>query len=135
MKVTKLIREFVEDEVSKVYDTKVNPYAEQARDDADVIQAFKEKLKAQQEETVEQFMAEVQLFDTDHRGNAHPYKVSYSIPSFYYAKTQAMINKEKWDANIKQAKKEKIREIILALELGANRQELLDMIAKLTEDV
>ena len=135
MKVTKLIREYVESEVSKIYDSKVNPYTEQAKDDADVIQAFKEKLIAQQKSTIDEFMAVTDLFDIDHYGNVHHFKYSASIPSFCHAKTQAMIEEMKWNTENKRAKNEKIREIILSLELGASRQELIDMIAKLTEDV
>lgn len=133
MKVTKFIREYVEEEVSKVFDNRVNPYLEQSLDDSDMINAFKEKLIAQQKKSIEDFMSQVNLFEKDHYGNVNRLKYSTSIPSFYNAKTQAMLNKENWDIENQRAKKAKIREIIIALELGASRKELNEMISKLLE--
>jgi hypothetical protein len=45
-----------------------------------------------------------------------------------------MVDERTWNEENKKAKNAKIREIMLALELGANRQELNDMINKLLED-
>lgn len=43
MKVTKLIREYVEERVSKVYDAKENPYAYQAELDKKKLEDFQER--------------------------------------------------------------------------------------------
>ena len=133
MKVTKLIREYVEEQVSKVYDAKQSPYAEQAKLDKQMIKDFENDLHKQQRELIETFLAKNQLLDRYH--NYQPLTtVSTHIPCFYYAYTQAMIDDEKWESENRKLKKDKIREIMLNLELGANRQELNEMIAKLMED-
>lgn len=134
MKLTKLIKEFVEEEVSKVYNAKVNPYTEQAKSDREKIEALKVTIRSRQKETIDSFMAEMPLYDKDSRNNVCPFTYSTSVPSFYHAKTQAMIDEEMWIVNNNTAKREKIREIFINLELGSNRQDLLDMIAKLKED-
>lgn len=134
MKVTKLIREYVEEQVSKVYDAKVNPYSEQAELDKKKIEAFKEELKAQQIETITRFMSENELFEEHYRSGFTPFEISTSIPSFYHVKTKAMVDESKWAEENRRNKKAKIRDIILALELGANRQELNDMIAALLKE-
>jgi hypothetical protein len=134
MKVTKLIREYVEEQVAKVYDAKVNPYSEQAESDRQMLKAFEEKLRTQQREAIEKFISENELFE-DGWGGLKPKTVSTTVPGFTYTLTRAIIDEKKWKEENKKAKNAKVREIILTLELGANRQELNDMIAKLMEDV
>ena len=133
MKVTKLLREYVEEQVGKVYDAKVNPYTKQADNDRQKLKAFEEKLRNQQRKEIDKFLSENKLFVDDWRG-LRPAEVGTSTPSFYGCKTQAMIDEKKWNENTKNAKNAKIREIMVSLELGANRQELTDMIAKLMEE-
>lgn len=133
MKVTKLIREYVEEQVSKVYDSKENPYSKQAELDKQMLEDFQNELRTKQREAIEKFSSENELFDKSWDG-FKPYKISTTVPSFYYCFTHAMIDEIKWNEENQRVKKSKIREIILALELGANRQELNDMIAKLLED-
>jgi hypothetical protein len=133
MKVTKLIREYVTDEVSKVYDAKVNPYSEQAKIDRETLTTFTEYLRTQQRESIKEFIADKALFEEGWKG-LRPYEISLSVPSFYYVKTQAMIDEKKWNEENNHAKNVKIRDIILSLELGANRQELNDMLAELLKE-
>lgn len=133
MKVTKLIREYVEEQVAKVYDAKVNPYSEQAESDRQMLKAFEEKLRTQQREAIEKFISENELFE-DCWGGLKPKTVSTTVPGFTYTLTRAIIDEKKWKEENKKAKNAKVREIILTLELGANRQELNDMIAKLMEE-
>ena len=134
MKVTKLIREYVTEQVSKVYNDKVNPYSEQAELDRQKIEAFREELKNQQREAIEKFASENEVFEEGWRGAVNPFKVSTSVPSFHYVVTKAMMDEKKWREENEKAKLSKIREILLALELGANRQELNDMIAELLKE-
>ena len=130
MKVTKLIREYVEEQVAKVYNAKVNPYSEQAEIDRQKLKAFEEEIRDQQRKAIEKFLSENELFEDKYSG-FKPKTVCTSIPSFRYCYTQAMVDEHKWNEDNKRNKSAKIREIMLALELGANRQELNDMIAKL----
>lgn len=134
MKVTKLIREYVEEQVSKVYNAKVNPYSEQAKIDKQKLEAFEDELRKQQRQAIEKFASENELFEEHWHCEIHPYNVSTSIPSFRYCLTQAMIDEKRWNEENNKNKSAKIREIMLALELGANRQELTDMITKLLEE-
>jgi hypothetical protein len=136
MKITKLIREYVEEQVAKVYDTKTNPYSEQAESDRQKLKAFTEELHKLQSEAIEKFRSENELFEYGWGELRSNIKVTTSVPSFNYYYTKAMVDERKWNEENKRNKKEKIREIMLALELGANRQELNDMITKLLgEDV
>lgn len=133
MKVTKLIREYVEEQVSKVYDAKQSPFAEQAKLDKQMIKDFERELHNQQKDLIEAFLIKTPLFD-HYRKDKPLENVSTNIPSFYYAYTKAMIEDEHWHQENTKIKAAKIREIMLNLELGASRQELNDMIAKLMED-
>lgn len=132
MKVTKLIREYVEAQVSKVYDAKENPYSKQAEIDRQKLMDFEEELRNQQRELIEKFLSENELF-RECWNELTPATVNTSIPSYRYYVTQAIINEKKWKEENKKEKNTKIRDIMLALELGANRQELNDMIQKLLD--
>lgn len=135
MKVTKLIREYVEDEVAKVYDVKVNPYSEQAKLDRQKIEELKKELVRQQIETITKFTSENELYERGWSTNLmRPYKVSTCIPGFNYCCTQAMVDEEEWKNENTRLKREKVREIIVNLELGATKQELNEMIVKLMEE-
>lgn len=130
MKVTKLIREYVEEEVGKVYDAKVNPYAEQAKLDYQKIKDFEEQLNEIKYKAVQAFILENGIYNRNSREPVEP----SSNPSLFSWRTKAMLDEQDWKAKNNDIKKAKIREIMLALELGANRQELNEMIAKLLED-
>ena len=132
MKVTKLIREYVEEQVAKVYNSKENPYSKQAKLDKQTIEDFQKELHRQQREAIDTFLANTPLFEG--WSNNCPLKVSTSVPGFSRAKTRAMVDEENWKTENSRQKSAKIREIMLSLELGANRQELNDMIAKLMEE-
>lgn len=131
MKVTKLIREYVEEQVSKVYDAKVNPYAKQAEIDLKTIEEFEEQLRSTQQEQIDKFLSEFPLFNSYTR---EPTTRKAYAPNFTYDMSQAMQDKNDWDRENTKQKKAKVRDIIIALELGANRQELNDMIEKLMDE-
>ena len=130
MKVTKLIREYIEEQVSMVYDAKTNPYAEQANRDRQKIRDFGDTLRKQQQAAIDQFVAEMPVYDSWRDWG--PFKPEPRCPDFGRARSKAMMEKERWEKENQKAKAAKIREIMLAVELGANRTELNDMIEKLT---
>lgn len=131
MKITKLIREYVEEQVSKVYDAKKNPYSEQATIDKQKLKDFTAELRQQQQILIDKFLSENEIFEDDWRGFRRKTTASTNVPSFDYCKTQAIMDEKKWTDENTKAKNAKIREIMINLELGANRQELSDMIASL----
>lgn len=133
MKVTKLIREYVEEQVSKVYDAKENPYTRYAKLDEMKLEDFQNELHKQQRELIDEFFQENDLY---HAWSGELVKQMHTkCPDITGSfKTKAMIEKSKWDRENKRQQDVKVREIMVALELGANRQELNDMIAKLLED-
>ena len=130
MKITKLIREYVIDEVSKVYKAKLNPYKEQAAVDREKILGFRAELKRIQQEAIDKFVDEMNLMNRDGTNRC---TVEASVPHMVWACTEAMVNEQKWEKENRLAEDRKIKEILTALELGATRQDLLDMIAKLQE--
>lgn len=132
MKVTKLIREYITEQVSKAYDAKNNPYFEQAELDRQKLKAFEEELRNQQRKSIETFLSENELFGR--YDSSKITTISTQIPSVSYYLTQAIIDERTWKEENIRAKRTKISEIILALELGANRQELNDMIENLLKD-
>lgn len=131
MKITKLIREYVQDEVNKVFNAKQNPFSEQAARDREMILAFKEELRAAQQVMLDKFVADNQLMKDD---GSQLYRAEASVPSFFWAQTVAMRNEVKWKNNNKQERLGTIKRILTALELGANRQDLHNMIAELKEE-
>lgn len=133
MKVTSNIREYIKAEVAKILDSKVNPYAEQAKADKQMIDDFCKELLDVQRKMIDEFIEDKALLDGYH-GGKDKLVISTSCPSFYYARTPAMIEQEKWEKEHKEYKVTKTREIIAKLELGANRQELEAMLAELLNE-
>lgn len=133
MKVTATIREYIRAEVAKILDTKVNPYAEQAKADKQKINDLVDEIYKVQKEMVDKFIAETGLLDS-WRDKLTPFNANLSAPSFHYAVTPAMLDSKKWEEEHNKYKESKTREIIAKLELGANRQELEAMLAELMED-
>lgn len=133
MKVTKLIREYIEEQVSNVYDAKVNPYTEQAKADKEMLTTFQNDLHCQQKKMLDEFMEKNKLFCD--WGNHSPIEsISTSVPGIYRYYTKAMLDEELWRKENNRCKHIKIKEIMVNLELGATRQELNEMIAKLLEE-
>jgi hypothetical protein len=120
----------VEEQVSKAYATKQNPYSEQAKLDAQMIEDFIKRFEQIKLEAVQEFILKNQLFSNYDKTPI----IATSDPYFSRWRTQAMLDEQTWKNENNKLKNLKIREIMLALELGANRQELNDMIAKLLEE-
>lgn len=60
--------------------------------------------------------------------------ISTNCPIITSYNTFAIKQKVDWDRENKRLKNAKIKEILLALELGADRKELEDMLARMLED-
>jgi len=133
MKITKLIREYVTEEVSKVYDAKVNPYTKYADVDRNNLKWFQEELKRKQRALIEEFASKNELFRYTFDGYK-PSRIEPTAPCLTHYYTKAMVDEREWDSENTCQKNAKIREILMNLELGANRQELIEMIAKLMEE-
>ena len=134
MKVTKLIREYVTAKVEEAYSLKRCPYTEQADKDREALKALTDELLAMQEERIQQFCLEHELLEDRWSGGFAPYKIVAQVPSFYHVNTRAMIDEKEWKTELKAQKLAKTREIMVALELGANRNELNEMIAALLKE-
>lgn len=131
MKITRLIREYVTDEVTKVYEAKLNPYTEQAEMDRQKILSFRAELKAIQQEALDKFVVEMNLMNRDGSSRC---TIEASVPYMQWAVTQAMFNEQMWIKENRVLRDRKIKEILTALELGATRLDLLDMMEKLKEE-
>lgn len=132
MKVTRLIREYVSNTISEAYSKKNNPYKESADADRKLIESFKKQLELDQENALRKFIIENGIMDTYHK---RAYKIQTCVPSFAFLGTQAMIDEKEWNAEQERIKKKKIDDVILSLELGANRAELDEMLKKIIDEI
>lgn len=136
MKVTATIREYIKAEIAKIFDAKVNPYTEQAERDKEMIEAFGAHLRAVQQEMIDQFITDNNLFEYNrYIGKTNRCVLHASSPGFSYVVTPAMIDARKWDEEQVANKASKTREIIAKLELGASRTELEAMLAELASNI
>lgn len=131
MKITRLVREYVTDEVHKAFYAKENPYAAQAKADEESIRDFKRLLKEQQEAAVKEFVSRHEVYSSWSGG---PYGVSSCVPSFHDMETPAMKKSKEWEKDRANKEVRKVRDILVALELGANRDELKAMIEELLNE-
>lgn len=130
MKVTSNIREYIKEEISRILDSKVNPYSEQAKVDEKMIEDFCRELRDTQKAMVDQFIEDNELMDS-WRGRNTKYIATISTPILGHAVTPAMLKAKEWEEENHKYKASKTREIIAKLELGANRSELEAMLAEL----
>jgi hypothetical protein len=128
MKVTKLIREYVTEKVSEVYDSRVNPFTEQAKADKEMLDRFEEELRNNQQAMLDGFVSEHELYCYwgDHEPATKFTATTCSIGNYL---TKSMMDERRWRYENNRQKKAKIQEIILNLELGATRKELDEMLA------
>lgn len=134
MKVTANIREYIREEVAKILDSKVNPYAEQAKADKQLIENFCNELRDAQKAMIDQFIEDNELVDT-WCGRNTKFHTSVSTPGFGHASTPAMLKAKQWEDENEKFKVSKTREIIAKLELGANRDELKAMLDELASNM
>ena len=130
MRVTKTIKEFIETEVTKVYEPKVNNVGKEYYDR---IAKCDEELEALVARTNEEALAIAKKYDLgfyDYSGDAVDF--IYSCKDAKNTAESNAIAEEKRE--LREEKVAKINNIIIDLELGAmNKQELLEAIAKLGE--
>lgn len=133
MKVTKLIREYVEEQVASVYVPAIKKLEDQQKEEAKEREAAKERIK--------QIVAEaeakaIMTLETEFpsyiirpmnysRTNFHTMVCTSSSPEYYNPELEQRID------DLKTAKVKAIKSILTDLELGATRKELDEMIAKL----
>lgn len=132
MKVTKYIREYVEDEVSRIYDAKKNPFAESLERDNFEIENFKESIQQEVIKRVQEFADQHGFVDYAGR----PYvaeKSAYINLGGIGPKISA--DYSRWNEKNRKEKADKVRDILISLELGATKSELTDMIAALTQEI
>lgn len=129
MKVTKIIREYVEEQVGKIYDNKI----------VDVWE-MKENLRTEVENIVNEYLQQVNdnIINILKKENIEvvPYCkndsfiVDLARLDFPQVNKQNDINRE-----LTREKGQKIREILATLELGGTKKDLDEMLAKIAEEV
>lgn len=124
MRVTKLIREYVEKNVKAIYEPKIEAVGEE-------YQARKEALEEQLDDLVKQADVSARKIIAD-AGFEIRYNRDYFIHSYggVYIKKLEDENNAKRNA-LHAEMREKINDILLNLELGATRAELDEMIKNL----
>ena len=135
MKATKLIREYVENEVAKAYESRKNPHKEQAERDKVLISAFRKELKEQQAHMMEKFIVKYGIVGSRSGLPIPTSDVGTSTPSLYDWATEDMFLAEKWEQQNQRDRARKTREILVNLELGATKTELQEMMQKMLEEI
>ena len=133
MKVTKLIREYVEEQVASVYAPAIKKLEDQQKEEAKEREAAKERIKQIVEEAeakaIMTLETEFPSYITRPMGYNHSkfYNMvcASSSPEYYNPELEQRI------FDLKTAKVKAIKSILTDLELGATRKELDEMIAKL----
>ena len=133
MKVTKLIREYVEEQVASVYAPAIKKLEDQQKEEAKEREAAKERISQIVEEaeakaimTLEtEFPSYITRPTGYHRSKFYNMVCVSSSPEYYNPELEQRIS------DLKTAKVKAIKSILTDLELGATRKELDEMIAKL----
>ena len=133
MRVTKLIREYVEDSVREAYAPKINACDADYRKKTDEVNKILTKMAEEFDTAAKEVIKENGLsVDIEYyRGNKEATIVSYR--SSFGNKEYAAVAKE-IDALVGE-RNEKIKEILLTLELGGTKAELDEMLKKIKEEV
>ena len=135
MKVTRVIREYVEKEIKDAYNAKKNPYSEQADADRKMIKDFEIELGQMLNEKIEAFFGKHELYSLYSHKDAKleaPKKEYYSIGS---VATKAMREENKWFTENNNACSVAIRNILMDIELGGTKSELKTIIAAALEEI
>lgn len=133
MKVTKLIREYVEEQVTSVYAPAIKKLEDQQKEEAKEREAAVERIKQIVEEaeakaimTLEtEFPSYITRPMNYSRTDFRTMVCSNNRPEYYNSELEQRISE------LKTAKVKAIKSILTDLELGATRKELDEMIAKL----
>lgn len=121
MRVTKLIREYVEKSVKEVYQPKIASVGEEYQSRKDALEEQLDAFIKQADETAKKMIADA--------GFELRYNRDYYLQSYggVYIQELEDENRAKKDALYTEMK-EKINDILLNLELGATRAELDEML-------
>lgn len=133
MKVTKLIREYVEEQVTSVYAPAIKKLEDQQKEEAEAREAAAERISQIVEEaeakaimTLEtEFPSYITRPMSYNRTKFHTMVCVSSRPEYYNPELKQRID------DLKTARAKAIKSILTDLELGATRKELDEMIAKL----
>lgn len=123
MRVTKLIREYVTEEVNKIYNPRINAVGADYMAEKDKLEEDIQKIIDEANEKVLQMMSELG-YECSHYYNQEKVVVlrgSITNPEKY---NQTNIEK----TELKKARDNKIKDILINLELGATRAELDEML-------
>ena len=128
MRVTKLVREYVTKEVSKVYDEPIKNATKDYDDEKEMIENQFQAILDEANEKAEAILSK-------HKG----YEIRYCNKK-PFNRSGTLFNFDKWnDGQIKaeelrQEKLNKIDDILITLELGGTKAELEEMIKNITID-
>lgn len=133
MKVTKLIREYVEEQVTSVYAPAIKKLEDQQKEEAEMREAAAERIKqiAEEAEAKAVMTLETEFPSYITRPTSYNRSKFYCMvdicrhPEYYNPELKQRID------DLKTARAKAIRSILTDLELGATRKELDEMIAKL----
>lgn len=131
MKVTKLIREYVKAEVSKVYDAIPNPYEEADKELKEKYKALCELLEHEAGFKLTEFMNQNEIT----HWNGSKYSADEFCIRFPTPKYPNTDNCCKFRENICAQKEAKIRDILITLELGATKDDLVNLIEQMKAEV
>lgn len=133
MRVTKLIREYVEDSVREVYAPKINACGADYRKKTDEVNTILTKMADEFNAVAKEVIKESGLSVDIEYGTEDKEVTIVSYRSRFGNKEYAAVAKE-IDALVCE-RNEKIREILLTLELGGTKAELDEMLKKIKEEV
>lgn len=133
MRVTKLIREYVEDSVREMYAPKINACGADYKKKTDEVNKILAKLADEFNTAAKEVIKENGLSVDSEYGTKDKEVTIISYRSRFGNKEYASVAKE-MDALIYE-RNEKIREILLTLELGGTKAELDEMLKKIKEEV
>ena len=128
MRVTKLVREYVTKEVSKVYDEPIENATKEYRKEVAVIDSQLKTILDEANEKAKTILAKFKGYEVKYN-EGKPFSRSGSVFNF-----------DKWNngqikANeLRQEKLNKIDDILITLELGGTKAELEEMIKNITID-
>lgn len=131
MRVTKLIREYVESSVKEMYASKIDACGEDYRKKDNEVQKKIEELLEETELRAKQIIAECGLTVDKDINNTEQ-----NILTYYHRfgrETSLEVYSER--KKIIAERDEKIKEILLTLELGGTKAELDEMLKKIKEEV
>ena len=131
MRVTKLIREYVESSVKEMYAPKINACGEDFRKKDNEVQKRIEKLLEETELRAKQIVTECGLTVDKNIDETEQDILTY-YHRFGREASREVYNETK---KIIAERDEKIKEILLTLELGGTKAELDEMLKKIKEEV